>query len=302
MSARRPMARPPEVPRPFTTPTPRSSPGRVHFDAPARQLVCHQRRSTGLLERQLGMRVQVLPDCLQLGVVFADVLDGVAHAPIRIRACPLSQAFSSLAAPSRAQRPSLAGHAGPIPHLAVGSDAAADAGGGGHSLLPALPVALSDVQALARADEDEVLRLWSGLGYYAARATCIGPLGSRLRARRQIPGFGGRDRAGSPRRSSAAGDPASIRPPNPGICRRARRRLSERPDAGCARGRSSRGRSRAAAPRPRPRERAPARRKARQEALVVGMTAATCVCCSITSDSQMRYGSRVPCQGRPLRP
>ena len=24
-----------------------------------------------------------------------------------------------------------------------------------------------DVQALARADEDEVLRLWSGLGYYA---------------------------------------------------------------------------------------------------------------------------------------
>src|SRR5438309_2577790 len=30
------------------------------------------------------------------------------------------------------------------------------------------------------------------------------------------------------------------------------------------------------------------------------MTAATCVCCSITSESQMRYGSRVPCQGSPL--
>src|ERR1700741_572955 len=32
------------------------------------------------------------------------------------------------------------------------------------------------------------------------------------------------------------------------------------------------------------------------------MTAATCVCCSITSESQMRYGSRVPCQGRSWRP
>ncbi len=67
----------------------------MHFDAPACQLVCHQRRSTGLLEPQLGMRMQVVPDCLQLGMVFADVLDGVAHVPIRIRACPLSQAFSS---------------------------------------------------------------------------------------------------------------------------------------------------------------------------------------------------------------
>src|SRR5512137_368497 len=32
------------------------------------------------------------------------------------------------------------------------------------------------------------------------------------------------------------------------------------------------------------------------------MTVATCVCCSITSDSQTRYGSRVRCQGRSCRP
>src|SRR5882672_2976101 len=32
------------------------------------------------------------------------------------------------------------------------------------------------------------------------------------------------------------------------------------------------------------------------------MTAATWVCCSITSESQIRYGSRVPCQGRAWRP
>src|SRR5256885_7568806 len=67
----------------------------VHFDAPACQLVRHQRGSTGLLEPQLGVRVQVVPDFLQLAVVFADALDGAAHAPIRIRACLLSQAFSS---------------------------------------------------------------------------------------------------------------------------------------------------------------------------------------------------------------
>src|SRR5919108_4163111 len=32
------------------------------------------------------------------------------------------------------------------------------------------------------------------------------------------------------------------------------------------------------------------------------MTAATWVCCSMTSESQIRYGSRVPCHGSPRRP
>src|SRR6266581_5695373 len=32
------------------------------------------------------------------------------------------------------------------------------------------------------------------------------------------------------------------------------------------------------------------------------MTVATCVCCSMISDSQMRYASRVFCHGRSLRP
>src|SRR5215475_9278027 len=32
------------------------------------------------------------------------------------------------------------------------------------------------------------------------------------------------------------------------------------------------------------------------------MTVATCVCCSMTSESQMRYGSRVRCHGRSCRP
>src|SRR3989449_654580 len=107
-----------------------------------------------------------------------------------------------LAAPSRAQRASLAGHAGPIPHLALGSDAAADAGGGGHSLLPALRVPLSR-RAGARS---------RGRGRGAAalerpRLLCpraqpaSGRSKARLRARRQIPGFGRRDRAGSRHRA-----------------------------------------------------------------------------------------------------
>src|SRR5688572_6801690 len=32
------------------------------------------------------------------------------------------------------------------------------------------------------------------------------------------------------------------------------------------------------------------------------MTVATCVCCSITSESHTRYASRVPCHGRSWRP
>src|SRR5215468_8542827 len=32
------------------------------------------------------------------------------------------------------------------------------------------------------------------------------------------------------------------------------------------------------------------------------MTVATCVCCSMISDSQIRYGSRVRCHGRSRRP
>src|SRR5262245_55915308 len=40
-------------------------------------------------------------------------------------------------------RPAVAGYARPLPHLALGGDAAADPGCGGHSLLRALPAPLS---------------------------------------------------------------------------------------------------------------------------------------------------------------
>src|SRR5204863_314431 len=53
----------------------------MHFDAPACQLVCHQRGSTGLLEPQLGVRVQVVPEFLQLAVVFADSVDEIEQVP-----------------------------------------------------------------------------------------------------------------------------------------------------------------------------------------------------------------------------
>src|SRR4051812_33092375 len=47
-----------------------------------------------------------------------------------------------LAAPPRPPEPPVAGHARSVPHLALGSDAAADPGGRGHSVLRALPAAL----------------------------------------------------------------------------------------------------------------------------------------------------------------
>src|SRR5438045_1223778 len=49
-------------------------------------------------------------------------------------------------------RPAVAGHHGPLSHLAVGSDAAADAGLDRHPVLPSLPREISD-RALARGGE-----------------------------------------------------------------------------------------------------------------------------------------------------
>jgi adenine-specific DNA glycosylase len=61
------------------------------------------------------------------------------------------------AAPARPPPPALAGHARPLPRLAVRGHAAADAGGHRARLLRALPAALSHVQALAAAPLDDVL-------------------------------------------------------------------------------------------------------------------------------------------------
>ena len=54
-----------------------------------------------------------------------------------------------------------------LSRLGVGDHAAADAGGYRHRLLPALHARFPDVQSLAAAPLDEVLHLWSGLGYYS---------------------------------------------------------------------------------------------------------------------------------------
>ncbi len=56
---------------------------------------------------------------------------------------------------------------GPVPHLGLGGDAAADHGQDRHPLLRELPPArFPSLQALAEEPEDEVLAAWSGLGYY----------------------------------------------------------------------------------------------------------------------------------------
>ena len=64
-------------------------------------------------------------------------------------------------------RPAVAGGPDAVPRLGVGSDAAADAGRHRDAVLRALHGAISGPAALAAAPADEVLHLWSGLGYYA---------------------------------------------------------------------------------------------------------------------------------------
>ena len=68
----------------------------------------------------------------------------------------------------RAQRPKAAVAAKPRSLRGLGErdHAPADAGGNGGRLLRPLPAAFPTIEALAAADEHEVLRLWEGLGYY----------------------------------------------------------------------------------------------------------------------------------------
>ena len=56
---------------------------------------------------------------------------------------PFAARLVALASRARPPRPALAGHARPVPRLAVGDHAAADAGRDGDALLPALPRPLS---------------------------------------------------------------------------------------------------------------------------------------------------------------
>src|SRR5262249_16445636 len=52
----------------------------VHFDAPSRQPLGDDLRGAALLERELRVRVNVAADRAQVGVEFADVIYGFAHA------------------------------------------------------------------------------------------------------------------------------------------------------------------------------------------------------------------------------
>jgi len=90
-------------------------------------------------------------------------------------------------------------HARPVPHLALRSHAAADAGGDGHPLLPALCQPFHDVQSLAAAALDDVMARGRAR-YYSRRATCIAALSRSWRstagvsrsadALAQLPGIG----------------------------------------------------------------------------------------------------------------
>jgi len=96
-------------------------------------------------------------------VVLCETSRADAH---RTRTHPLPQKSSCVvfAIPARS---SLAPLKKSIPHLALGNHAAANPRSRRHFLLRALPRAFPDVRALAEAPQEEVLRLWSGLGYYS---------------------------------------------------------------------------------------------------------------------------------------
>ena len=108
------------------------------------------------------------------------------------------------------------------------------------------------------------------------------------------------------RRRGRAAD-AGQRRERRGVARERRRRSARRPRAlrraGGAPGGSSRGRSTARAPRPRsPAASARTSGNAATKRSKYASTVATCVCCSMISDTQIRYGSRVRCHGRSCRP
>ena len=81
-----------------------------------------------------------------------------------------------LAAPARPTQPAVAGHARPLPHLAVGGDAAADAGERGDSLLRAFPGQLPDGEGARRGVGGRGPAAMERTGLLRARAaTCTKP-------------------------------------------------------------------------------------------------------------------------------
>ena len=99
---------------------------------------------------------------------------GAGHRPGRtatrmtIPSTGIAGGRGALAADPRPQRPALAEHPRSLPRLALGDHAAADPGRGGPRLLRrASCSAFPTSHALAAAPLDDVLALWSGLGYYS---------------------------------------------------------------------------------------------------------------------------------------
>ena len=107
-----------------------------------------------------------------------------------------------LARTPRPPRSALAARAHALSRVGVGDHAAADPGGHRHRLLPALHAALSRYcSRWPAAPLDEVLHLWSGLGYYSrarnlqrARSVIVsehgGELPAEARAAGALPGIG----------------------------------------------------------------------------------------------------------------
>ena len=95
----------------------------------------------------------------------------------------------------------------PVPGMGVRGDAAADAGRHRDSVLRALHGAISRrCEALAAAPLDEVLHLWTGLGYYA-RARNLHAPAPRCSSRNTAANFRGRSRCGRRRCPASDGRP-----------------------------------------------------------------------------------------------
>ena len=121
-------------------------------------------------------------------------------------------------------RSTLAAHPRPVPHLGQRGHAAADHGRGGDPVLRSLPRPhFPTVHALAAADEQQVLKLWEGLGYYrrarhlhAAAKTIVADIGGVFPRRpggvgRRCPASAGTSSARCCRRRSTAGCRSSRR-------------------------------------------------------------------------------------------
>ena len=115
-------------------------------------------------------------------------LDASARLP---RAEPRVPGFAAHSSPGSASTAATAcpgRDARSLPRLALGGDAAADAGRDRARLLRALPRPLPRRARPRRGQPDDVLALWSGLGYYGrARNLHRGAAAGRRRARRRVP-------------------------------------------------------------------------------------------------------------------